>query len=181
MAASVFDAESAIRTVVAPNWREFTRAQGSPEDSSIIFAPGIVSRESIGISRQMACEGSASLTLMSSIQREFYRSQNISKYEDRYLLIMTPEAGCIWQGKALLGEINSKGGLITLHNNASGFVITHEIGHTLGLGHSNLMSCANNANDGAWGRNCRAIEYGGAIDVMGNVDTTSPLSTYHQW
>lgn len=181
MAKSVFDAERAIRDVVAPSWREFTRAQGSPEDSSIQFASGIVSTESIGLSRPMACEGNASLTLMSSIQREFYRIQEISNYDDRYLLIITPDAGCIWQGKALLGEATSKGGVITLHNTASGFVITHEIGHTLGLGHSNLMSCSNNASDGIWGRNCRAIEYGGAIDVMGNVETTSPLSTYHQW
>lgn len=177
----VQDVAEAVRTTVAPNWRDFTTTQGSPMNSTINFVTGIVWTEPIALTRAMACEGTTSLTLMSSIQREFYRIQKISDYENRYLLILTPDAGCIWQGKAILGESTSKGGLIALHNTASGFVITHELGHTFGLGHSNLMSCANNFSDGAWGRSCRAIEYGGAIDVMGNVETTSPLSTYHQW
>lgn len=177
----VQDVADAIRTTVGPNWRDFTTTQGAPENSAINFVPGIIAPDPIALVRPMACEGTSSLTLMSSLQREFYRIQNISKYDDRYLLILTPEAGCIWQGKALLGDSKSKGGVITLHNTASGYVITHELGHTFGLGHSNLMSCSNNANDGSWGRTCRAIEYGGTIDVMGNVETTSPLSTYHQW
>jgi hypothetical protein len=177
----VQDVAEAIRTTVAPNWRDFTSTQGSPTNSTINFVTGIVSAEPIALTRAMACEGTSSLTLMSSVQREFYRMQKISDYENRYLLILTPDAGCIWQGKAILGDSSSKGGLIALHNTASGFVITHELGHTFGLGHSNLMSCANNFSDGVWVRSCRAIEYGGTIDVMGNVETTSPLSTYHQW
>jgi hypothetical protein len=43
------------------------------------------------------------------------------------------------------------------------------------------MRCENKASDGPWGETCKAVEYGGTIDIMGNVDTTSPLSTYHQW
>jgi hypothetical protein len=43
------------------------------------------------------------------------------------------------------------------------------------------MRCDDKASDGAWGTNCKGVEYGGTIDIMGNVDTTSPLSTYHQW
>jgi len=177
----VQDVADAIRTTVGPNWRDFTTTQGAPENSAVNFVPGIIAPDPIALVRPMACEGTSSLTLMSSVQREFYRIQNISKYDDRYLLILTPEAGCIWQGKALLGDSKSKGGVITLHNTASGYVITHELGHTFGLGHSNLMSCSNNANDGSWGRTCRAIAYGGAIVVMCNVESTAPLSTYHQW
>ena len=30
-------------------------------------------------------------------------------------------------------------------------------------------------------RSCSAVEYGGSIDIMGNVDVATPLSTYHQW
>ena len=43
------------------------------------------------------------------------------------------------------------------------------------------MRCDSGANDGAWGETCKGVEYGGTIDVMGNVDTRSPLSTFHQW
>jgi hypothetical protein len=43
------------------------------------------------------------------------------------------------------------------------------------------LRCDNDNYDGPWGETCKGVEYGGTIDVMGNVDTTSPLSTYHQW
>jgi hypothetical protein len=43
------------------------------------------------------------------------------------------------------------------------------------------LRCDNSAKDGAWSDTCKGVEYGGTIDVMGNVDTTSPLNTYHQW
>ena len=59
--------------------------------------------------------------------------------------------------------------------------MSHELGHTFGLGHSNFLRCDNAANDGAWSDTCKGVEYGGVIDVMGNIDTTSPLNTYHQW
>jgi hypothetical protein len=68
-----------------------------------------------------------------------------------------------------------------LHDSASSFVISHELGHTFGLGHSNFLRCDNAAYDGAWSDTCKAVEYGGTIDVMGNIDTSSPLNTYHQW
>jgi hypothetical protein len=54
------------------------------------------------------------------------------------------------------------------------------LGHTLGLGHTNLIRCPSNGFDGLWA-NCNAIEYGGAVDVMSNVDIKGPLSTFHQW
>lgn len=84
-------------------------------------------------------------------------------------------------GRALIGDVKVKGGTLVLHNNASPFVITHELGHSLGLGHSNLLRCSSGKGDGAWSNDCKAVEYGGSIDVMGNVDTSSPLSVYHQW
>jgi len=80
-----------------------------------------------------------------------------------------------------VGAADSKSGTLILHDSASSFVITHELGHNFGLGHSNFLRCDNGANDGPWGETCKGVEYGGTIDVMGNVDTRSPLSTYHQW
>jgi len=118
---------------------------------------------------------------MSSIRPEAYKRLGISDYSKRYLLVIAPKAGCVWSGRANLGRPNSQSGTLILHDSASSFVISHELGHTFGLGHSNFLRCDNAAYDGAWGETCKGVEYGGTIDVMGNVDTTSPLNTYHQW
>ena len=81
----------------------------------------------------------------------------------------------------MIGEFAPSGITITMQNSASAFVITHELGHALGAGHSNFMFCSSGKSDGPWGSDCKAVEYGGTMDVMGNVETTAPLSTYHQW
>jgi hypothetical protein len=106
---------------------------------------------------------------------------SISDYSKRYLVILVPDAGCIWSGRALIGNIKTGNGILTLQNTANSFVIVHELGHSLGLGHSNFLRCESGVNDGPWGADCKAVEYGGTVDVMGNVDVDSPLSTYHQW
>jgi hypothetical protein len=129
----------------------------------------------------MACIGFASSEFMSSIRPEAYKRLGISDYSKRYLLVVAPKAGCVWSGRANLGRPNSQSGTLILHDSASSFVISHELGHTFGLGHSNFLRCDNAAYDGAWGETCKGVEYGGTIDVMGNVDTSSPLNTYHQW
>jgi hypothetical protein len=118
---------------------------------------------------------------MSSIRPEAYKRLGIADSTERYLVVVAPKAGCNWSGRAQLGTVNTKRGTLILHDSASSFVITHELGHNFGLGHSNFLRCENGANDGAWSDTCKAVEYGGTIDVMGNVETTSPLSTYHQW
>jgi hypothetical protein len=66
---------------------------------------------------------------MNSIRDEVYRQLGLTDWRDRYLIILTPEAGCIWSGRASVGSFNSKGGVMVLHNTASAFVITHELGH----------------------------------------------------
>jgi hypothetical protein len=154
---------------------------GAPTDRGISFKSGQILKDPIALISKMACQGTAASDFMSSIRPEAYKRLGISDYSKRYLVVVAPKAGCVWSGRAGMGGPKSVSGTLILHDSASGFVISHELGHTFGLGHSNFLRCDNAAYDGAWSDTCKAVEYGGTIDVMGNVDTTSPLNTYHQW
>jgi hypothetical protein len=178
--ASLSDVQKNIEEEVSVSWKRFTETLGSKADASITFKYG-KSPEPISINRPMSCDGAQSVSFMNQIRAETYRRLGLEDWSKRYLVILVPEAGCIWQGRATLGSSNSFGGVLTLHDTASSFVIMHELGHTLGLGHTNFFRCTSGAKDGPWGSDCKAVEYGGVIDVMGNVSTNSPLSTYHQW
>jgi hypothetical protein len=172
---------SVIDTDVNADWKKFTTMYGDTKDRTVSFKTGKVLETQISLVSKMACTGPLASEFMSSIRPEAYRRMGITDYSERYLVVVAPKAGCIWSGRALLGGATSKSGTLILHDSASSFVITHELGHNFGLGHSNFLRCDNAAYDGAWGETCKGVEYGGTIDVMGNVDTTSPLNTYHQW
>ena len=170
-----------IDTEVNTDWKIFTTLYGDTKDRVVSFVSGRVLKEPIELLSKMPCSGPAASQFLDSIRPEAYGRLGISNNSDRYLLVIAPKAGCIWSGRAQLGDKKSKDGTLILHETASSFVISHELGHTFGLGHTNFLRCDNAAYDGAWNDTCKGIEYGGAIDVMGNIDTRSPLSTYHQW
>ena len=170
-----------IDTEVNADWRLFTTMFGDTKDRTVSFKTGKVLEAPISLLTKMACTGFPSSEFMRSIRPEAYSRLGIRDYSERYLVVVAPKAGCVWSGRALVGGAKSKNGTLILHDSASSFVITHELGHTFGLGHSNFLRCDTGANDGPWGETCKGVEYGGTIDVMGNVDTRSPLSTYHQW
>ena len=172
---------SVIDTDVNSDWKKFTTMYGDTKDRTVSFKTGKVLDSPISLVSKMACTGYVASEFMSSIRPEAYKRLGISDYSERYLVVVAPKAGCIWSGRAQVGRANSKSGTLILHDSASSFVITHELGHNFGLGHSNFLRCDNAAYDGPWGETCKGVEYGGTIDVMGNVDTTSPLNTYHQW
>jgi hypothetical protein len=170
-----------INTEVNADWKKFTTLVGDTKDRVVSFTTGRVLKEPIALTSKMACTGPLASDFMGSIRVEAYRRLGIADSTERYLVVVAPKAGCIWSGRANVGNVKSKRGTLILHDTASSFVITHEIGHNFGLGHSNFLRCDSGANDGVWSDTCKAVEYGGTIDVMGNVDTRSPLSTYHQW
>ena len=170
-----------IDTEVNADWKKFTTMVGATTDRTISFKTGKVLETPITLPSKMACTGSAASEFMTSIRSEAYRRLGIANSFNRYLVVYSPKAGCVWSGRAGLGGPRSVSGTLVLHDSDSSFVIAHELGHTFGLGHSNFLRCDNGAKDGAWSETCKAVEYGGTIDVMGNLDTTSPLSTYHQW
>ena len=173
------DIQREIENVVKPRWLELTTIRGGTSDKRIEFTFGAALTNPIEMNVPLPCERVV-IAWSEAVREETYKRLGIRNYENRYLVILSPKNGCIWSGLASIGYEGQKGGALVLHDTTRGFVIAHELGHLLSLGHSNLMRCANSKPDGDW-ESCRAIEYGGAIDLMSNVDVSMPLSTYHQW
>lgn len=178
---SIAEVQESINGDVSNRWQALTSLRNGSSDRVIKFRAGKTLESPINLVREMACDGVQSIGFMESVRSLAYERLALPDSKNRYLLILAPNNNCIWMGKALIGDFNSASGVITLQDNASSFVIAHELGHTLGLGHSNFLRCNSGASDGPWGDDCKAVEYGGSVDLMGNVPTESPLSTYHQW
>ncbi len=179
--ASVDQIAQTVNTQVNTSWRAFTTLVGDTQDHTISFVTGRTLAAAITLNSKMACVGSASTDFMNLIRIEAYKRLAVTDYSKRYLIIAAPKAGCVWSGRAQIGGAQSRSGILVLHDTGDAYVIVHELGHTFGLGHTNFLRCDDNKSDGPWGDICKAVEYGGIIDVMGNVETTSPLNTYHQW
>ena len=129
----------------------------------------------------LPCDAAGSLSFINGVAQTAYASAGISDISHHYLVeVAADPGGCVWDGRGLVGAPGSTSGALILKDTADPDVIAHELGHNMGLGHSNLETCSGGKADGAWS-DCTAVEYGSATDLMGNTTRTSALSAYHQW
>ena len=108
-AVTVQDVARAVEVEVAPRWREFTSVQQVPNDKTLTFQLGIVETRRIDLTAKMSCESLTFGTFITNIRDAFYSSLAIVDSKERYLIILSPDAQCIWSGRASVGKFSSKG------------------------------------------------------------------------
>ncbi len=84
---------------------------------------------------------------------------DLSRYS-KYMYVF-PSSACGWLG---LGYIGGNPSESWINGSFTMFTVAHELGHNLGLYHSNAQSCGTST----LGSSCSTIEYGDTGDVMGN-------------
>lgn len=114
----------------------------------------------VTVTRPATCDADA-------IMRQVLTQTGLTTSATKHVAVWFPEHdGCGWAG---LGSIT--GGSIWLNGASSTYVLAHELGHNLGLGHANTLRCT--APTGARvpltpdGERCSVTEYGDNTDVMG--------------
>lgn len=173
------EVEDSLNKFALSTWDNLWKSGAAPNQVRITM--GKILENPITLQRPLDCDEIEFQTFVRDIRNAVYRNLGIPDTRDRSVVILVPANGCQWLGRAMIGNSSEFGLGLVLHNTADPFVISHEIGHLLGLGHSNLLRCLSGVSDGPWGIDCGGIEYGGAVDLMSNVKRSGPLSIYHQW
>ena len=126
---------------------------------------------------------SSSCANMWAVWDEVQRRIGFVPGQRRHLVIYAPpSAGCP-TGLATVGSAADVGGNVTVGGTTTS-LIAHELGHNLGLGHSEALTCSGRTDAvitaGGFGPNCHQIPYGDWYDVMGiSWENLGSLSTAH--
>jgi hypothetical protein len=173
----ITEAKANLQTKSIPYWNSILGKSNSGFE--LVF--GIQEVEPISSNHISNCDGNTALRFIENIKSRLKIRNADLDLSKRYLVVLIPRIDCVWEAVSKVNRPEEWSGGMVLNGTSKDFVISHELGHALGLGHSNLMSCNLGKFDGDWLKDCRGIEYGGAVDVMGNVDVRTSLSTYHLW
>ena len=91
-----------IDSEVRDRWETLTNFIGSESDRRIQFYAGRNLNQPILLNASLSCDRPDFSNFMNSIRTEAYRRLSISASTERYLIILMPEANCIWQGRSLI-------------------------------------------------------------------------------
>lgn len=145
--------------------------------ANLTFSTGIFDPTPVKLSKSLDCKSKDIIAILQSLSKNFYTRHHLQS-KGRYLYLIFPETAkpCSWAGISLMGNLTTPTGTIALVNNIDAQVVIHELGHALGLGHSNGFACPT-AGDGPWGI-CKSVPYGNPGDMMGNGMSYAPLNPF---